>query len=166
MSNPGPSTQSSVNLQPVVGSFDNSGNLLTLYGPNLVPLVFNGSASGATINNTPIGATTPSTGSFTAVSRTMIAAITANTYTVLASDTHLMFNNASQTCTVTLPAAASFPGRELSLRNLAAFTVVSATSNVVPAAGGAAGTAIIAATAGKWVYLVSDGTAWQIQMSN
>jgi hypothetical protein len=169
MSNPGPNQQTSTNYQPVLGSFDNSGNLLGAYGPNGVPLVLNGTTAttGGTIDGTVIGATTPSIGSFTQVERTIGAAITANTYTVGASDTHLIFNNASQTCTVTLPTpAASNRGREITMRTTANFTVISAGSNVVAAAGGAAGTAILAATAGKWACLVSDGTAWQVQMSN
>ena len=49
---------------------------------------------------------------------------------------------------------------ELKFLNYQAFTVVSASSNVVPLTGGAAGTAILAATAGKWCTLVSDGTNW------
>jgi hypothetical protein len=68
--------------------------------------------------------------------------------------------NGTATITVTLPAASSWTGREVMLKTIAAFTVVSASSNVVPLAGGAAGTAILAATAGKWVTLVSDGTNW------
>jgi hypothetical protein len=169
MANPGPNQQTSTNLQPILGSFDNSGNLLQAYGPNNVALVLNGTTAttGGTIDGTVIGATTPSQGSFTQVERTIGAAITANTYTVGVADTHLIFNNASQTCTVTLPtASAANKGRELVLRTTAAFTVVSAGSNVVPAIGGSATTAILAATAGKWACLVSDGTAWQIQMSN
>lgn len=47
--NPGPATSSVVNTQPIVGSFDNSGNLITAYGPNNVPLVFNNSTSGVAI---------------------------------------------------------------------------------------------------------------------
>jgi hypothetical protein len=38
--------------------------------------------------------------------------------------------------------------------------LTSASSNVVPLAGGAAGTAILSATAGAWATLVSDGTNW------
>ncbi len=86
---------------------------------------------------------------------------TAATYTVLNSDYHLIANRAG-TITYTLPAASTNAGRELVLRTITANTVVSASSNVVPLAGGAAGTAILAATAGKWALLVSDGTAWQI----
>lgn len=86
-------------------------------------------------------------------------------YTVGTTDTHIICNKAG-TLTLTLPTASSFTGREITIRTITANTVVSASSNVVPAAGGAAGTAILAATAGKWALLVSDGTNWQIQMSN
>jgi len=37
-SNPGPAAQTATNLQPVLGSFDNSGALLQLYGPGTTPL--------------------------------------------------------------------------------------------------------------------------------
>lgn len=74
--------------------------------------------------------------------------------------------NGGASVTVTLPVAANYPGREITLRTIAAFTVVSASSNVVPLAGGAAGTAILAATAGKWARLSSDGTNWQIMEAN
>ena len=57
-------------------------------------------------------------------------------------------------------------GRRLVLRNTAGFAINSATSNVVPVAGGAAGTAILPATAGRWCELVFDGTNWQTMSSN
>ena len=60
------------------------------------------------------------------------------------------------------PAASSFPGREIYIKTIQAQTVVSASSNVVPLAGGAAATAILAATAGKWALLVSNGTNWEV----
>jgi len=84
------------------------------------------------------------------------------TYTVLPTDTDLIANYAG-TMTLTLPDAAIYPNRRLTIRTITANTVVSAASNVVPAAGGAAGTAILSATAGKWATLMSDGTNWQIQ---
>lgn len=89
----------------------------------------------------------------------------ASTYTVGASD-YSIIANASGTLTLTLPAAASFTGRSLQIKTIAAFTVVSATSNVVPLAGGAAGTAILAGTAGRWAFLQSDGTNWVIMAGN
>ena len=90
---------------------------------------------------------------------------TAASYTVINSDYHLIANRAG-TVTYTLPNAATYIGRELVLRTITANTVVSAASDVVPLAGGAAGTAILAATAGKWALLVSDGTNWQVMTGN
>lgn len=87
--------------------------------------------------------------------------ITGATYTVAATDSWLIANRAG-TVTLTLPTASSFTGRILTVKTITANTVVSASSNVVPLAGGAAGTAILAATAGKWAKLVSDGTNWII----
>jgi hypothetical protein len=83
-------------------------------------------------------------------------------FTVAATENNLINNKSGATCTVTLPAASSFSGREILINNIQAQTVVSASSNVVPRAGGAAGTAILAATAGAWALLVSDGTNWKI----
>jgi hypothetical protein len=85
--------------------------------------------------------------------------VSASTYTMLATDSSLIIN-ASATCTVTLLAPATYPGRILNIKTTAAYTVVSAGSNVVPVAGGSAGTAILAGTAGKWAMLQSDGTSW------
>jgi hypothetical protein len=83
-------------------------------------------------------------------------------FTVATSENWLINNKAGSTCTVTLPAAATFPGREIMITNYQAQTVVSASSNVVPIAGGAASTAILSGTAGRWAQLVSDGTNWII----
>lgn len=83
----------------------------------------------------------------------------------LAATENWVICNGTGTITVTLPAASSWTGREVMLKTIAAFTVVSASSNVVPQAGGAAGTAILAASAGAWATLVSDGTNWVIMQS-
>lgn len=86
-------------------------------------------------------------------------------FTVAATENWLINNKSGSTCTVTLPSASTFPGREIMITNNQAQTVVSASSNVVPVAGGAAGTAILAATAGVWATLVSNGTNWIIMQS-
>lgn len=86
-------------------------------------------------------------------------------YTVADSDYSLIMNCAAS-CTLTLPTPANYNGRILKIRTIAAFTTVSASSNVVPLVGGAAGTAILAATAGKWAELQSDGTNWLISQAN
>ena len=78
---------------------------------------------------------------------------------------HWFICNGTAAIAVTLPDAAINTGREIMLKTIAAFAVNSAASNVVPLAGGAAGTAILPATAGKWATLVSDGTNWVIMQS-
>ncbi len=86
-------------------------------------------------------------------------------YAVGQSDSSIILNNAGGV-TLTLPAAAQTAGRWLYVRTIAAGAVASASANVVPLAGGAAGTAILAATAGKWAAIQSDGTNWQVMMAN
>lgn len=70
--------------------------------------------------------------------------------------------NKASSCIVTLPAASAWTGRIVYFKTIQAQTLVSASSNVVPLNGGAAGTAILAATLGKWAKLVSDGSNWII----
>lgn len=86
-------------------------------------------------------------------------------FTLAATENWVINNKAGATCTVTLPAASSFPGREWMVQNNQAQTLVSASSNVVPKGGGAAGTAILPATATAWAILVSNGTNWVIMLS-
>lgn len=81
-------------------------------------------------------------------------------FTVAVSENNLINNKSGSACSVTLPAASSFTGREILIKNIQAQAVNSASSNVVPLAGGAAGTVILTNTAGRWVKLVSDGTNW------
>jgi len=69
------------------------------------------------------------------------------------------------TCTVTLPAASAWAGRAVTFKNLQLQTLVSASSNVVPLIGGAAGTAILPGLVGAWATLVSDGTNWVVMAS-
>lgn len=102
------------------------------------------------------------------ISTSSVKTIVAATYSIdsgAVPDSAISFFTAA-TCTVTLPAASSFPGRQLKLRNTAAFAINSATSNVGPIVGGAAGTAILTATSGKWCDLQSDGSIWVIMASN
>jgi hypothetical protein len=90
--------------------------------------------------------------------------INAATYTVATTDVSLRFTTTA--CTVTLPAAASFTGRVLYLNNVTAIAVTSASSNVIPLGSNTAGTAILAATAGKFAMIQSDGTNWITMMAN
>jgi hypothetical protein len=81
-------------------------------------------------------------------------------FTVAATDIWLINNKSGSSCTATLPAAASYSGRVLHFQNYQAQTLVSASSNVVPLAGGAASTSILLASSGDSATLVSDGTNW------
>ena len=81
-------------------------------------------------------------------------------FTVAATDVWLINNKTGSTCTVTLPTASSWTGRVLRFQNYQVQTVVSASSNVVPLTGGAAGTSILLASSGDSATLVSDGTNW------
>jgi hypothetical protein len=84
---------------------------------------------------------------------------TAN-FSVAATDLWIINNKSGSSCTATLPAAASYAGRILHFQNYQAQTLVSASSNVVPLAGGAAATSILLASAGDSATLVSDGSNW------
>ena len=89
---------------------------------------------------------------------------TAN-FSVANGESWYINNKTGSACTVTLPAASSFTGRELTFVNYQAQTLISASSNVVPLGGGSAGTAILAASVGDWATLVSDGTNWIIMQA-
>jgi cell division FtsZ-interacting protein ZapD len=71
-------------------------------------------------------------------------------------------NKSGSTCTVTLPTASAWSGRQITFKNMQAQTLVSASSNVVPIDSATAGTAILLAVAGNWATMVSDGTNWII----
>jgi hypothetical protein len=105
------------------------------------------------------------TGSF---SRATPVTETSATHTVASTTSWLICNHTDADLTVTLPSASDFPGREIHIKNLEAdYAVISNASNVVPLAGGAAGTDILEGTSdGTWATLVSDGTNWIIMQGN
>lgn len=105
-------------------------------------------------------------GRMTGLGTGLVAPVTKTTSFTLGANENEVICNGSATITVTLPAASAWVGRKVRIKTIAAFTVVSASSNVVPLAGGAAATAILAATAGKYAELVSDGTNWVVMAGN
>lgn len=90
----------------------------------------------------------------------LVAPVTKTTSFTLGANENELICNGSASITVTLPAASAWVGRRVRIKTIAAYTVVSASSNVAPITSATAGTAILAATAGKWAELVSDGTNW------
>ena len=83
-------------------------------------------------------------------------------FTLADTETVVINNKSGSACVATLPSAALWSGRLLLMKTTQAQALNSASSNVVPKAGGAAGTAIATGTAGNWALLVSDGTNWVI----
>jgi len=83
-------------------------------------------------------------------------------FTLADGEDYLINNKAGSACVVTLPAAGSYNGRVVTIKTIQAQSVNSASANVIPRAGGAAGTAILTGTAGNWATLVSNGTNWEI----
>jgi len=90
--------------------------------------------------------------------------VNAATYTQLITDYSLIVTTTAPT--ITLLSAATYPGKVLHIKNITATAVTSASANVVPLGSATAGTAILAATAGKFAMLQSDGTNWVIMMAN
>lgn len=122
---------------------------------------------GATLDNSVIGGTTPAAGSFTTLSGTQLklnAPVTKTaSFSLAATENFVIANGASANVAVTLPSASANTGRIVTIKNLSGtYTVISAASDVAPVGSATPGTAILAATAGKWATLVSDGTNWII----
>jgi hypothetical protein len=90
--------------------------------------------------------------------------VTAATYTVTTATWIIV--NFNGTCTLTLPNPALFPGRCITIKTIQAQLVSSASSNVEPIGSATPGTAILAATVGKWARLVSDGIDWIVMEGN
>lgn len=89
--------------------------------------------------------------------------VAAATATVGQDETTIIVDYAGA-CALTLPTA--HKGRKLRIVTKTANTVASASANVVPLAGGAAGSAILSASAGKWADLEGNGSNWDIVAGN
>jgi hypothetical protein len=88
---------------------------------------------------------------------------TAN-FTVAATENWLIMNGEA-TITIRLPLASNFSGRELMIKNIAAFTVISDATNVIGLNNNETTNAILPATAGSWCTLVSNGSFWVTMMN-
>lgn len=74
-----------------------------------------------------------------------------------------IINNKGSACVLTFPSAASNHGRRIRVLNIGgAFATTSASSNIIPIAGGAAGTALLAATDGVSCEVQALNANWQI----
>jgi len=86
-------------------------------------------------------------------------------YTITGTDTWIINNKTSSALTLTFPAASSWTGRYITVKNMQAQAVNSASSNIVPIDSTTAGTAILLGVVGNWATMVSDGTNWIIMQA-
>lgn len=89
--------------------------------------------------------------------------ITSASYSQNVFDTDLLVNFAG-TVTLTLLNPAGYPGKYLTIRTYQGQLVNSASNNV--SLNGVAGSAILAATVGKWAVLKSDSVNWEVITNN
>lgn len=95
-----------------------------------------------------------------------------SSYTVLPIDSSIIFNSANGPITVTLPAATTYPGRWLDVKNINSTitaVVTSASSNITPLSGGTTNANILSSAPGnsaRWARIQSDGSSWVIMASN
>lgn len=155
-----------------IGNTGTLGGLLALQGLTSGQATISVTASTSTLQLNGSNCTVDTSGNVLVASLNLTQAFntsTPTTYTGTSGTITSMSSilNPSGTFTATLPTASSNAGRWLYIKSIAAQLINSASSNVVPLAGGAAGTALIgSATAGKFVILQSDGTNWQIMAAN
>jgi hypothetical protein len=86
-------------------------------------------------------------------------------YTIAGTDTWIINNKTGSALTLTFPAASSWTGRYITVKNMQAQAVNSASSNIVPIDSTTAGTAILLGVVGNWATMVSDGTNWIIMQA-
>lgn len=86
-------------------------------------------------------------------------------YTIANTDMWIINNKTGSALTLTFPAASSWIGRAITVKNMQAQLVNSASSNIVPIDSTTAGTAILLGVVGNWAKLVSDGTNWVIMQA-
>jgi hypothetical protein len=137
---------------PVISAISNTG---TLTLPTTTDTLV-GRATTDTLTNKTL--TAPST---TGLRRAAPVTKTAD-FTLGDAEDYIINNKAGSACVVTLPAPVTHVGRVVVMKTIQAQAINSASSNVVPLAGGAAGTAIVSGTAGNWAEIVSDGSNWII----
>ena len=101
-----------------------------------------------------------------AIAATFTAPVTKTAdFTLASNETWVINNKSGSACTVTLPTASAWSGREVTFKNMQAQLLNSASSDVVPIDSTTAGTAILLNVIGNWATMVSDGTNWVIMQA-
>ena len=90
--------------------------------------------------------------------------VTAN-YSIADTDAWIINNKTGSALILTFPSASMWSGRVITVKNMQAQLVNSASSNIVPLDSTSAGTAILLAVVGNWATMVSNGTNWVIMQA-
>ena len=90
------------------------------------------------------------------------APVTVTADAVLGGSNWYINNKTGSALTLTFPTASAWVGRAITVKNMQAQLVNSASNNIVPIDSTVAGTAILLAVVGNWATMVSDGTNWVI----
>ena len=97
---------------------------------------------------------------------TLTAPVTvAANYTIADTDAWIINNKTGSALILTFPSPSVWSGRVITVKNMQAQLVNSASSNIVPLDSTSAGTAILLAVVGNWATMVSDGTNWVIMQA-
>ena len=110
-------------------------------------------------------ASVTATGALNGTQLDLNAPVTKTASFTLGDTENFVVCNGTGSITVTFPTASASTGRVVWIKTIAAQTVVSASSNVLPIGTATPGTAILAASAGANAMLVCDGTNWVIMTS-
>jgi hypothetical protein len=110
-------------------------------------------------------ASVTATGALNGTQLDLNAPVTKTASFTLGATENFVVCNGTGSITVTFPTASASTGRVVWIKTIAAQTVVSASSNVLPIGTATPGTAILAASAGANAMLVCDGTNWVIMTS-
>jgi hypothetical protein len=113
-----------------------------------------------TVTGLITGAAVSVTGVLNGTQLDLNAPVTKTASFTLADVENFVVCNGAGSITVTFPTASANSGRIVWIKTIAAQTVVSASSNVLPIGSATPGTAILAGTAGANAMLVCDGTNW------
>ena len=169
--NIGIGTVSSVNAKlNLQGTANVSGNVTMLGQLNVAG---NTTIDGGTfildsaLNTVGIGAATPNTrlsvsGPLALYPPTKVTTVA---YAVTVNDSSLIIDTVAN-CNVIMPTAATYPGRILYIKNIAARSVNSTSANIKPIDSNTSANSILTNTAGKFAMLQSDGADWVIMMNN
>jgi hypothetical protein len=137
-------------------SVNGSVNATDLSLTNPLPITSGGTgAESASVARTTLG-----------VGYTFIASTAGSS--VLSNSNRVSLVNTGGGSTTSIDLTTPTLGRMYMIKNLASGTVVSDASNVIPFAGGSAGTEILSAgnSTPQWCILVADGTNWHIMQRN